>query len=226
MDNKMKMFLTLGAGLIIIILTVVLFSPGQEKTDLDWIALTSVLISEIALISSFVFMSVHVEKMNSILLKAGFISTSFIYFCITVILAVIREAFTQNVNGFLNIQLILVGITAIIAIALIISGSNKEVNHENDSLLLKNSEMLAFSLRSNHQYRTHEDLLNKLYEEIKYSDKTETVQELDQTINQELISLSAVLKNNPASKDEIEEAIQTILLHLKERNMAALKLKQ
>lgn len=128
MPDKMKMLLTLAIGIIIIAVTLVIFLVGfsiGEKTTLHWLSMLFVLISEVALIGGLIFMSIRVERLNETLLKAGITSTLFIYFVITVLLAVFKPLFAGNLNAFITIQVTMIGIAAAAIMALLISASTK-----------------------------------------------------------------------------------------------------
>ena len=128
MPDKMKMLLILGIGIIIIAVTLVIFLIGfssGEKTTLHWLSLLFVLISEVALIGGLILMRVRIETLNATLLKAGITSTLFIYFVITVLLAVFKPLFAGNLNAFITIQVTMIGIAAAAIMALLISASTK-----------------------------------------------------------------------------------------------------
>jgi hypothetical protein len=71
-------------------------------------------------------------------------------------------------------------------------------------------------------------LLNKLYDEIKYSDKTESV-DGENIIYSQITELSNTLKNNnsdAATVQDVFKAVDAIILSIKERNISIRNLKQ
>ncbi len=128
MNHKMKMFLTLGIGLIIIAITLILYFVGfssTEKTTLSWVAFLFVLIAEIALICGLILMNFRIKSLNETLLKAGILSSLSIYFVITVLLTIFKGFFAQHMGAFITTQVAVCGIVAIVVMALLISASTK-----------------------------------------------------------------------------------------------------
>lgn len=128
MANNRNVVLLLSIGAIIIAVTLVIFLvgiSGGEKTTLHWLSLLFVLISEAALIGGLIFMTVRIDTLNTTLLKAGVSSTLFIYFIITVLLAIFKPLYAAHLNAFITTQVTVAGIAAVIIIALFISARAK-----------------------------------------------------------------------------------------------------
>jgi len=135
MNNKTKIALTTSIGLIIIAVTLVQFFigfsndnvvPSSEQLTIKWLALTFMLLSEIALTASLVLLMMPVKELNETLLKAGILPILFGYFALTVLLAVFRSFFTDHVSAYISTQITILGIVAVIIIAVIISSSTKD----------------------------------------------------------------------------------------------------
>lgn len=233
MNSKTKMWLTLGIGLIIIAVTLVLFLvgfSGAEKTNIHWLALAFMLVSELMLIAGSLLLPVYIQAFSAAMFRAGVISTLIIYCIITALLAVFANRFfAGNLSAFISTQVIVLGVVAVIIISLIMNASNVKAADEQlgSGASLKNSENIAFSLKSNTSYQEFAGMLGMLYEELKYSDKATSIAELDQTINSSVIELSEELNNDPEiTKEMIEEKVNQIILNIKERNRAVMQLKK
>lgn len=232
MNGKMKIFLTLGIGLIIIAVTLVLFLigfNGIEKTTLNWLAMTFLLISEVMLIAGLLLSPLYIKTMNAVLITSGVYSTLFAYWIITACLAIFAKVFfADNLRAFISTQLIVFGIVAIVIIALFISAANVKSDDDkikNRAVILKNSENIAFSLASNPQYRQFKNILDRLYEELKYSDNNAEIADLDQLVFSAMNELAEKLNKVEVDNEDIEKKINSIILHVKERNRAAIQIR-
>lgn len=126
---KAKIFLTLGIGLAIIAITLVLFLVGfsyTEKTAVDWLAMSFVLVSEVLLITGLVLLPVYKTKIKAALVSSGVYSALFAYWLTTALLAIFAKDF--NIRAFISTQIIALGIVAIIIMALFISAFNVKNN--------------------------------------------------------------------------------------------------
>ncbi len=227
MSSKVKMWLTLVIGLIIIAITLVLFLLGfsdTEKTALNWLAMSFMLISEVLLIAGLMLLPVYIKNTSGTFASSGVYSTLFGYWLITAILAIFAKAFfNDNVRSFISTQLIVLGSAAIIIIVLFMTASN--VKRDDDritkgAVLLKNSENIAFSLMSNTEYQQFTGILGKLYEEFKYSNKNTEIADTDQQVYSAMSELAEELNKDEVDNRDIEKKVNSIILHLKERNRA------
>lgn len=234
MSHKVRTLATMAIGLIIFIVTLVVFLLGytnHPKEGIDWIGLIFVLISEIALFGGSTVILAKKYPSNQMLLVSGVISTLSIYWIATIILSIFsKNIFGDNIRGLVTINVVILALALIISIALYAAGINV---HEHDSrlkfsrLIMKDCESLAFSLKSNTSFSDYHSLLNKVYEEIKYSDKTKS-SENDETIYNKIQFLKELLSNNQ-NKPKIEDVssiADEIILLIKERNLSILQLNQ
>lgn len=234
MNGKVKNIASIGIGLTIFIVTLVVFFLGyanHPKEVIDWLSLTFVLISEIALFCGTTVVLTKKYTSSQMLLASGIISTLSICFIVTTILSIFsRNIFKDNVHGFATTEIIILAIAIIISISLYVAVINireHDAKLMNSRLTMRECENLAFSLKSNVNFSAYSSLLNKIYEEIKYSDKTKSV-EKEQTIYIKIEELNALLSNNENEPNvqDISKMVDEIVLLIKERNLSVIQLNQ
>ncbi|AQR98178.1 MULTISPECIES: hypothetical protein [Clostridium] len=234
MGSKARTLASIGIGFIVFIVTLVVFFLGYTNhpmENIDWIAFIFVLISEILLFGGTTIILMKKYPSNQMLLVSGIISTLSIYWIVTCILSIFnKNIFNGNTQGFITTQIIILAAALIISIALYVAGIN--VNENDDELaysgiIIKDCESLAFSLKSNSNFSAYSSLLNKIYEEIKYSDKTKTV-ENEQIIYNRIQTLKELLSTNENNSkiEDVSKLVDEIVLLIKERNQSVLKLHQ
>lgn len=234
MSNKVRTLANIGIGLIVFIITLVVFFLGYTsyvKEAVDWLALTFVLISEIALFGGITVILIRKNTSSQMLIMSGIISTLFIYWIAATVLSIFsRNIFNGSVRGFATTQIIILAIALIISISLYAAAINVK---ENDAklkasrLIMRECENLAFSLKSNVNFNAYSSMLSKIYEEVKYSDKTRSVDK-DQNIYSKIEELRALLLNNESESkvQDISKMVDEIVLLIKERNASILQLNQ
>jgi len=234
MSHKSKTIAIIGISLIILIVTLVVFFLGYTNHPnkvIDWIGLTFVLISEIALFGGTTAILLRKYTGSQKLFVLGIFSILCIYFTITCILSIFsKNIFENNVRGFTTTQIIIMAIVLIISILLYtigISVTEKDSKIMYSRLIMKDCESLAFSLKSNAKFHVYFSLLNKIYEEIKYSDKTKSINE-EQAIYDKINKLEEVLSNNKSNPkvEDISIIVDEIVLLIKKRNLSVLQLNQ
>lgn len=227
MDKRSKVFSNIAIGVIVIIITLVLFFVGfekVEKTNLDYLALMFILVSEVALFTGLILLIINEAPMSSIIIRSGVISTLSIYWLLTIITYLVyKNAYKDSLGGFIAIQVILMALAAIISISLFMSASNVHASNikiESSRILLQDSENIVFNLKNQKAYALHKDSLDRLYETIKYSDKVASDSNMDERIKEHIVNLSNNLKENHEDKEAMNECIENIITLVKERNMA------
>lgn len=234
MSNRTKVSVIFGIAAIVIFTTLTIFFSGNAdspKTTFDWCALAFILISEAALFESIYVISTSVHNISKTLISLGIISTLFIYWVATVGIATFgRSIFKESLGGFITAQIIMCAIAAIITILLsmvAVRVAAKDAKLDNSKLLMESCESEAFTLKSNTAFREHYQSLNKLYEEIRFSDKTVSIDK-EEIIYSQIRNLSDMLHNKmtTVNTQDISNTIEAIILNIKERNSNVLKLKQ
>ena len=136
MSHKVRTLATMGIGLIVFIVTLVVFLLGytnHPKEGIDWISLIFVLISEIALFGGTTIILAKNYSSSQMLLVSGIISTLSIYWIATFILSIFsKNIFEDNIRGLVTTEVVILAIALIISIALYAAGINV---HEHDSNL-------------------------------------------------------------------------------------------
>lgn len=234
MRGKARTLANIGIGLIVFIVTLVVFFVGygnHPKEIIDWLALTFVLISEIALFSSITVILTRKYTSSQMLLVSGIISALSICWIAATMLSVFsRNIFKDNVRGFATTQIIILAIALIISISLhvaVINVREHDAKLMDSRLMMRQCENLAFSLKSNADFSAYSSLLSKIHEEIKYSDKTKSV-EKEQTIYSKMEELEALLSNKESEPkvQDISKMVDEIVLLVKERNLSVLQMNQ
>lgn len=226
MDKSSKVFSNIAVGVIVIIITLVVFFVGfekVEKSNLDYLALMFILLSEAALFTGLIFLLISEAPMSSIIIRSGIISTLSIYWLITIIIYVVYKNFYKDsLGGFIAVQLILMSLAAIISITLFMISSNVHASNtkiQSNRLLLQESENMVLNLKNQKDYALYKGSLDRLYETIKYSDKVASDSTMDERIKEHIVNLSKNLKENYEDKEAIGESIENIITLIKERNM-------
>lgn len=227
MDKRSKVFSNISIGVIVIIITLVLFFVGFEKVEknsLDYLALMFILVSEVALFAGLILLIINEAPMSSIIIRSGVISTLSIYWLLTIITYLVyKNAYKDSIGGFVAVQLILMALAAIISISLFMAASNVHASNikiESRRILLQESENIIFNLKNQKTYVLYKNSLDRLYETIKYSDKVASGSTIDEGIKTKIVNLSNNLKENHEDKEAINECIEDIITLVKERNMA------
>lgn len=233
MSNKAKTLANSVIAAIVIIITLKVFlsiNAVSARTAIDWYALIFVLISEAVLFGGIILTTTGKIVINSMLLRVGVITTLSIYWIASIVVSTFgRDIFMGNTGGFVTAHMILCAIAAVIIIVLWMFASSISAKDEklaNSGVIMRNCEELAFSLKSNKAHSEHHELLNKLYEEIKYSDKTASTDK-DSVIYGQLTELAGTLNSsNDSIVQDVFKAVDAIILSIKERNMSVRNLKQ
>lgn len=232
MSNKTRMLGTLAIGAIVVVITIAVFFAGfsqGEKTTVDYAALLFELVSEFAFFGGVVFL-LNNDSMGKTLIRAGLISTAILYWLITTVVGLLSGAiFEDNLGGFVTTQLIVMGIAAIITICLFMAASSvhasdKEV--ERARLWLQEGENIVFALKGDAAFASYSELLDKLYEALRFSDKTAPDITRDMEINSKVEALSNDLRKGEIGEADICVRINEIISLVKERNMLVLQSKR
>lgn len=228
MKHQHKLLLNGLIGLIVIIITLVVFFVGfsvnAPKQTIDYLALLFVLISEIALFGVTLVLIAHKDAGDKLFVHSGVMSILVIYWLITTALSIfVNSFFKGNAFGFITIQVIIMGVAAIILISLFLAASNihdKNARALGAGMILQECENIIFSLLNNPQYQKIAGQLNQLYEELKYSEHSTCLPEQEIEIRLKINELSDRIKAAPLEETVITEAVNKIMVLIKVRNMA------
>ncbi len=190
MDKRIKVFSNIAIGIMVIIITLVVFFVGfekVEKSNLDHLALMFILLSEVALFTGLILLLISEAPMSSIIIRSGLMS-------LAAIISISLFIAASNVNA-----------------------SNTKI--QSNRVLLQESENMVFNLKNKKAYALYKESLDRLYETIKYRDKVAYNSTLEERINEHIVNLSNNLKENYEDKEAISESIENIITLIKERNM-------
>ena len=97
-----------------------------------------------------------------------------VYLAINILFSLVfKNVFVNNVSAFAVIHIVLIAILAILIIVLsgLLNGINKdEENTIRQKAVIDECERIAQILMLNSKYENHRNKLNKIYDDIKYSD--------------------------------------------------------
>jgi hypothetical protein len=233
MNKSSRRIITGLIGLIVISATLVAFFVGfgnGQKESIDYMALAFVLISELVLFVMIISIDNFKNKANGLFLYSGVISALVVYWIVTTLISILLPGVLKdNINAFMTVQIIVFALSAIIVLLIIMSSfsvKDKSEKAAECNLLLQECERIVFSLNSNKKYVVIGRGLSDLYDELRFSDKSSSMQSDDSEINLRIIELKSKLE--AAENDEnhdIKENIEDIILLIKNRNMAVKQLK-
>lgn len=223
MSHTAKTALLWIAGALIFIITmIVFFIVPFSKTVLDYAGVLFVLFAEVMLFGGTMLIVVRVK--NNLILQAGIPSALFVYWVITVVTASFyKPVFGNHLSGFVITQIVIVILASAALFGIFYAGSR---NHERPSDIengdiLQSCQEAIFILCNNQNYKEYAQLLNDLYEAIKYSDKTVSIPEKESEISNQIEFLADIIPQ--ADKSELQELLNHILLLIKQRNQMALQ---
>lgn len=220
-------------GGIVILMTLMIFFFGNtkvEKESIDIAALLLILFSEIVLFGGIVALNLLEGYKDKLFINSGITSILFLYWIIATLFSLLaRKSYVDNISGFVTVHFAIFGIAIIISI--LIAASYKTVSENNQKLvdagiLIKKCENTAKILSTNIKYSKYKGELNKMYEDIKYSDKTAEVEE-DKLILNQLSALSEKLNSDSEDdSEEIKGSIDFIRETVKTRDLSIRELKR
>lgn len=116
MYKTTKLASTIVIGLILVAITVAIFFLGttSPRVQLDFTALTFILISELLLIGYFLWLAMAKSPSGARIIRVGIISTLGIYSAVSLLMALFRGAFAEKPNNFTIVNLILIGVAGVV----------------------------------------------------------------------------------------------------------------
>lgn len=226
MKNKSRAAASAVIGTIIFVTTLVIYffsNTKIEKSAVDMMALLFALLAELLLFGSMITLNLLEKWRNKVFVKAGIITALIFYWLISTVFSLtVRNLYIDRLSTFFTIQFVM--LAAVICICIIIfvsyqSSSEKSQNVVNAGEVMKKSENIAKMLSTNPKYLTYKQALNRIYEDIKYSDKSKMVLE-DNDIFEKISVLADTLCESAAETDLINRYIEEIKEMIKKRNLA------
>ena len=189
---------------------------------LDWTALIFVLVSEVAMLGSALYLTLSISESNKRIIRAGMFSTLVIYWILSVLLLLIRNVFIDSPKIFTCVNIILLGAVVIICILLNVAAARageSDKRKGNATLFLQGVEKSLYALKTNADYSEFKTGLESVYEKVKYADKV-GISSHDKAISEELGNLEAALYGSAEDrKEKVDNAISQMVFHLKQRSM-------
>jgi len=234
--NKNSVNASLFTGTIVIICTLITFFVGFSGSDnqtIDYLALVFILLSEISLFGGLAYLFSYERAMNKLIIRSGIITTLIIYWIANIVMdMVLRGLFKDNINAFITINIIIIAGVSIIITGLLLAASKVEDSNKKvmDSKICMNvNENIIFSLKTDNKLCSYHDGLNKVYEELKYSDKVSFTIDKDRELNEKILNLQDELRNSDntlVDEQEFNMRVEEILFLIKERNNLLLQMKR
>lgn len=214
-------------------MTLMIFFFGNakaEKESIDVAALLLILFSEIVLFGGIIALNLLEGYRDRLFVNSGITTILSLYWITATLFSLLaRKNYVDNISGFVTVHFVIFGITLIISI--LIAVSYKTISENNQKLVdagisIKKCEDTARLLSTNMKYLKYKDELNKMYEDIKYSDKTIEVEEDKHILNQLSVLSEKLNSDSEDDSEEIKNSIDVIRETVKTRDLSIRELKR
>lgn len=214
-------------------MTLMIFFFGNakaEKESIDVAALLLILFSEIVLFGGIIALNLLEGYKDRLFINSGITTILSLYWITATLFSLLaRKNYIDNISGFVTVHFVIFGIALIISI--LIAVSYKTISENNQKLVdagisIKKCEDTARLLSTNMKYLKYKDELNKMYEDIKYSDKTIEVEEDKHILNQLSVLSEKLNSNSEDDSEEIKNSIDVIRETVKTRDLSIRELKR
>ena len=194
----------------------------NPRETLEWTALSFLLISEVALLGSGLYLAIVASESNQRIVRTGILSTLAIYWVISLILMLFRGVFAEKQTTFVIVNLLLIGVVIIICVLLNAVASKIRTSDRETAkarFFLQNIEKSLFALKSNSLYADFKTELDELFEKVRFSDHCGN-STYDKALLAEVDKLKAALNDNDGDKvAKVTDIISHIAFNLEQRNM-------
>ncbi len=207
-------------GIIVVAITIVLFLIGMPfgKLPIDYVALLFILMTE----AIYFGILLYSEKLSSFT-NLAITPIASVYAFISLILSVLfKGLFVYNITAFVTIHIILL---AIFAVIFLISGKVTSSVENNEKIavmqraVIDECETKAEILLNSGRFPNHTKKLERIYEEIKYSDHISDAKSGEILLALENISLST-------DDIDIDKDCEKVLMLIAERNAIVKQMKR
>lgn len=219
MKNK-KVTLIIGGIFMAITVLLFLIRIKDGKRTIDYIALFCVLLGEV-----LAFGTAAYSMQSTTISQLAVSSVSGVYLFINIAFSVLfKNAFKNDISSFLIFHIIFVCIAAVAIIVL--SGVLKNINKDTETVLQQKAvidecERVANILAQNDKFKNNKQILNQIYDEIKYNDHIS-----DYKSGEILSALNEIYNAEGLSDDEIQKLCQKAYNLVQERNITVKQLKR
>lgn len=168
MKNK-KSILLIGGITLFISFIIFLIGIEDGKRTIDYISFLFIVLGECITFGTMAF-----YKQPTMISNLAITSVMPVYLVINIIFSLVfKNVFADNISAFAVIHIVLIAILAVLIIVLsgLLNGINKdEENIIRQKSVIDECERMAQILMLNIKYENHRNKLNKIYDDIKYSD--------------------------------------------------------
>ncbi len=217
MKNK-KSILLIGGITIFITLIIFLLGIEDGKRTIDYISFLFIVLGECITFGTMTF-----YKQPTMISSLTITSIMPVYLAINILFSLIfKNVFADNVLVFVVIHIVLIAILAILIIVLsgLLNGiNNDEENTIRQKAVIDECERIAQRLMLNSKYENHRNKLNKIYDDIKYSDHVS-----DYKSSEILSALNSISVCN--NDDEIDTLCDQTIQLIQDRNITVSQLKR
>lgn len=168
MKNK---YTSLIIGGIIVFITLLIFCCGlpNGKEAIDYVALLFILIAEAGY-----FGILYIRKDSTTFSQLAIMPIVTIYSVITILFSLIlKNAFTEHITSFVVINIVFMAIAAIVILItgnIVPKGEKSEQKTFEQMGVIRECESKALVLAQNDELLEYRNILEKIYNEIKYND--------------------------------------------------------
>lgn len=210
MKNK---YTSLIIGGIIVFVTLLIFCCGipNGKEGIDYVALLFILIAEVGY-----FAILYASGKSTVFSQLVIMSIISIYSILAILFSLIlKNTFANHITGFVIINIVFI---AAAAIAVIVAGNitprieNSQEKTFEQTSLIRECESKALVLAQNDAFSHCSDILEKIYDEIKYSDSVS-----DYKSSEILSALNDISEN--CENADLDKLCKKVLQLVQERNV-------
>ena len=206
------------SGGILILVTILIYLIGCRNI----IRTPMVLLSFFFVIVAEVVTWIIIAKVKKEVLRSGIITAAMLYLLSTIVLALVFVNFLMlSLTPYIIINVVLMGITGLVVVNLNnfadhVSKSDKKIL-ASESIMVE-CESIIQSYLNDSDYSEYKEQLNKIYEDIKYSDISLECG-MEGSLLQEIENISE-------NKENLSEYLQKISFLIKERNIKMKSIKK
>ena len=217
MKNK-KSILIIGGITLFITFIIFLLGIDKGKRTIDYISFLFIVLGECITFGIMAF-----YKQPTMISNLSITSILPVYLVINILFSLVfKNVFANDISTFVVVHIVLIAILAIFIIILggLLNGINKdEENTIKQKAVIDECERVAQILVLNNKYENHRTKLNKIYDDIKYSDHIS-----DYKSSEILSALNSI--SLCTNEIEIDILCEQIILLVQERNITVNQLKR
>lgn len=227
--NRREKAISLSGFLLILLTVLLFFTLTKYRFIITWLGFVFILLAEIALFSALMIIEFYSKQTSKIIWRNGAGFASALYSIVSIAISLFYMiTFRRSIRLFLALQialLIVMFISMIIFYTSAVSAKNRDdkvlsaLNRINTII-----DKLDF-IRKDKKNSEYSNLLNKVYEELKYSDISTSVPS-DNELETQLSKLEIeLLKDDENKNDVVTGIIKEILTAISNRKIEVRSMK-